>query len=91
MLDAWWIWMVAGLVLGILEVLAPTFIFLGFAIGAVLTGALVWLGWGWMAGSLPNHMLVFALLSLVAWLVLRALFKLPKGQVKLWTNDINDG
>jgi inner membrane protein len=93
MLDAWWVWMVAGLVLAILEVLAPVFVFLGFAIGAVLTGALIWLGIppaGWMNGSLAAHLLVFAILSLLAWLALRAVLGLPKGQVKLWRKDIND-
>lgn len=89
MADSWWLWMVAGLVLGILEVLAPIFVFLGFAIGAILTGALIWLGVG--AGlSLAAHLLVFAVLSLLAWLGLRAAFGLPKSTVKLWHKDIND-
>ncbi len=91
--DAWWIWMVAGLVLAILEVVAPAFVFLGFAIGAVLTGALIWLGGGpagWMAGSMVNHLLLFAVLSLVAWLGLRWVFGAGKSQVKVWQKDIND-
>lgn len=93
MVDTWWIWMAAGLVLAILELLAPVFVFLGFAIGAVATGALIWLngpGSGWMSGSVANHALVFAVLSLAAWVALRALFGLPKGQVKQWDRDIND-
>ena len=35
-------------------------------------------------------LLVFAALSLLAWLVLRRLFSLPKGQVKHFDRDIND-
>ena len=37
----WWIWMAAALALGILEIVLPGFIFLGFAIGAAITGILL--------------------------------------------------
>ena len=90
---AWWVWVVAGCVLGIFEILAPAFVFLGFAIGAVLTGVILWLGLppaGWMDASGPKHLLVFGVLSLLAWLVLRAVFGLKQGQVKTWDRDIND-
>ncbi|MDE3080336.1 MAG: hypothetical protein KGI94_09935 [Paracoccaceae bacterium] len=92
-MSVWWIWVIAGCALGILEILAPAFVFLGFAIGAVLTGLIEWLGIppaDWMAGSRPRHLLVFAVLSLVAWVVLRAVFGLKRGQVKVWNHDIND-
>lgn len=90
---AWWVWIVAGCVLLVLELLVPVFVFLGFAIGAVLTGLIDWLGLpvaGWMAGSTPRHLLVFAVLSLAAWLLLVAIFGLKRGQVKRWDRDIND-
>ncbi len=90
---AWWVWVVAGCVIGILELLVPAFVFLGFAVGAVLTGLIEWSGLppaGWMAGSLPAHLLVFGVLSLLAWLGLRAVFGIGHGQVKLWEKDIND-
>ena len=51
MWTVWWVWMVAGLVLGVLEILAPGFIFLGFAIGALLTGVLLVVGV--LGGSVP--------------------------------------
>ena len=35
-------------------------------------------------------LLVFAVLSLAAWLILRRVFALPKGQVKTFDTDIND-
>ena len=38
LVGSWWAWVVLGFALGVLEVLAPGYIFLGFAIGAVLTG-----------------------------------------------------
>lgn len=84
----WWVWLCAALVLGILEVLIPGFVFLGFAIGA-LAVALLLLNIG-LALSLPVLLLIFAALSLVAWLVMRRFFALPKGQVKYFDKDIND-
>jgi membrane protein implicated in regulation of membrane protease activity len=83
----WWAWIVLGFGLGILEILAPGYIFLGFAIGAALTGVLVGLG---LAPGLPALILIFAVLSLVAWLVLRATLGKRAGQVKTWDRDIND-
>ena len=84
----WWIWMVAGAVLAILEVLIPGFILLGFAVGAGITGALLWLGV--LGGSLALLLLVFAVSSLIAWLALRSLVGVQHGQVKIWDRDIND-
>ena len=88
--ELWWVWIAAAIGLAIIEVLAPGFLFLGFAIGAAITGLLVALS---AAGSmtLPVLLLVFSGLSLVAWLVLRRSFKGPKGQVKTFDHDINDG
>lgn len=86
--QAWWVWMVAGAVLAILEVLIPGFILLGFAIGAGITGALLWLGV--LGGSLAVLLLVFGLSSLIAWLALRSLVGVRHGQVKIWERDIND-
>ena len=84
----WWVWIVAGFSLGVLEVLVPGFIFLGFAIGAVLTGVLV--GLGVLGASLPALVLVFAVMSVLAWLALRATMGVRRGQVKMWDKDIND-
>ena len=84
----WWVWVVAGFGLGVLEVLVPGFIFLGFAIGAVLTGVLV--GFGLLGANLPLLLLAFAVLSVLAWLGLRATMGVRKGQVKLWDKDVND-
>lgn len=89
----WWAWLVAALVLAILEIFLPGFIFLGFAVGAAITGILVVVGGplaGWMTGSLPLTLLVFAVLSLVAWIVLRKVVGVRQGQVKIWDRDINE-
>lgn len=84
----WWLWIGAALVLGILEVLAPGYVFLGFAIGAAATG-LILFNTG-VALSLPLLLLVFAALSLIAWLVLRRVFSGGKSQVTTFDHDIND-
>ena len=83
----WWVWVVLGFALGVLEILAPGYIFLGFAIGAVLTGVLVGLG---VPAGLPAMILIFAVASLVAWLVLRRAMGVREGQVRVWDRDIND-
>ena len=62
--------MVAGLGLAILEVILPGYIFVGFAVAAVATGALIWLGV--LGGSLPVTLVVFAVVSVAAWAGLRA-------------------
>ena len=88
LLQEWWIWMIAGSVLAILEVLIPGFILLGFAIGGTLTGGLLW--FDILGGSLGALLLVFGLASLAAWLALRSLLGVRRGQVKVWDRDIND-
>jgi len=84
----WWVWVVAGFALGVVEVLMPGFIFLGFAIGAVITGLLV--GIGVLGGNIAALVLAFALASLAAWFLLRQMFGGRSGQVKLWDKDVND-
>jgi membrane protein implicated in regulation of membrane protease activity len=80
--------MAAAVALAILEVVAPGYIFLGFAIGAFFMGAMIGLG---IAGfSLPWALVVFAVLSLVAFLAQRRFFGIHNGQVKIWDRDIND-
>ena len=56
----WWIWLAGALVLAILEVLLPGFIFLGFAIGAAITGVILALTG--VSISLAVLLLVFAVL-----------------------------
>jgi membrane protein implicated in regulation of membrane protease activity len=84
----WWVWIVAGFALGVLEVLVPGYIFLGFAVGAILVGAA--LGIGVLGTSLPLLLVIFALASLAAWVALRRTVGVRKGQVRLWDRDIND-
>jgi hypothetical protein len=82
--------------MGLIEALAPAWIALGFAIGAgavalgLLTGLLgpiVALSGGYGFGVL---LVVFALLSLVAWLGLRVAFGPLNAETKVFRDDIND-
>lgn len=89
----WWVWLAAALVLAIGEVLLPTFILLGFAIGAAIAGFVFLIGGPlaiWLAGSLPLAILFFAIMSLLSWLGLRRWLGLRKGQVKTFDHDVND-
>ncbi|MGX0976378.1 membrane protein implicated in regulation of membrane protease activity [Roseovarius sp. MBR-51] len=82
----WWVWLAAALCLAILEVLVPGFIFLGFAIGAAVTALLVLLP---LQVGLTALLAVFAGLSLVAWVILRKLFKPTDDQTRVIHDDIN--
>lgn len=87
MWQVWWVWVAGGFLLGVLEVIVPGFIFLGFALGAVLTGVVVAFG---LTADLAPLIFVFAVLSALSWLSLRAAFGRRGGQVKVWDRDIND-
>jgi membrane protein implicated in regulation of membrane protease activity len=83
-----WVWVAGGVVLAGLEMLVPGFFLLGFALGAVLVGVMLWVGL--LGSSLPALLMVFAVASVVAWVVLRRVVGVRKGQVKIWDRDIND-
>jgi membrane protein implicated in regulation of membrane protease activity len=77
----------------ILEVLAPGYILLGFALAAAVIGGVFFVGGGlgdYLATSLPITLVAFGAMALVIWLALRQIFKSPKGSVKVWDTDIND-
>ena len=85
---SWWVWAAAGVTLAILEVLAPGFTFLGFAIGASALAFVLLLTP--YVPSVPVLLILFGVLSIVAWLVLRHFFKPPTGQRTIIEHDIND-
>ncbi len=93
MTEAWWVWIAAGLVLAIMEVALPGYIFVGFALGSIATGLLLWSGqWpaAWMAADITHALAVFAALSVVIWLLLRLTLGVRKGQSKTFDRDINE-
>ena len=83
----WWVWLSAALALATLEVLVPGYVFLGFAIGAALVGLMLLLVG---IASLPVVLVIFAVLSGLAYLALRRAFGLPGERPKVWDRDIND-
>ncbi|WP_353473673.1 hypothetical protein PVT71_06415 [Salipiger sp. H15] len=87
MIQHWWVWMAAAVVLLVLEVLSPAFVFLGFAIGAAVVGLLLLLGLttGW-----PMLLLICAVLAVLAWALLRRFMGVREGQTKIWHRDINE-
>lgn len=86
----WWVWAVAGLVLGVLEVALPGHILLGFGIGALATAGVVFAAGPEEVPGLPVLLVIFAAASGLAWIVLRRAFAARRGQVKIWERDIND-
>ncbi len=83
----WWFWVALALVLGLVELFTPTFIFLGFSLGALATGAYVGLA---TAPSVPALLAVFAIVSLLAWVGLRVVFRKQSSGAKIFTKDVND-
>ena len=85
--EIWWAWVAAGLVLAILELFMPGFIFVGFAVGAVAVGLLVAFGvvlpLGWL-------LVIFAVISVLAWVGFRAALDTREGQTKTFDRDINE-
>lgn len=85
----WWVWLAFGIALGVVEVLLPGFIFLGFALGALVMAGIV----GLMVPTIAvaPAMALFAGLSLLAWIVLRLAFRRQSSGARRVFHDINDG
>jgi inner membrane protein len=88
LLGAWWFWLSAAVVFGIIEVLAPAFVFLGFSIGAVVVGVLLALG---VPMTAAWSLVVFAVMSVVGYGVLRVALGKTRGDVRVVTKDVNEG
>ncbi|SFG47321.1 NfeD family protein [Sulfitobacter dubius] len=86
-LTLWWVWVCAALALGVVELLLPGWIFLGFALGALAMALVVAF---WAPGNVALLLAVFAVLSLVAWMALRVLFKRQSSGARIVTRDINE-
>lgn len=70
----WWIWIIAGLMLALIEIITPGgFYIFFFGVGALAVGLLGALG---LAGSAPLQVLLFSIISLGAlWLFRRRLLE----------------
>ncbi len=91
LLTNWWVWVALALFLGIVEIVAPSFFFLGFSLGALVLGLLFGFAPELLGGlSISAVIALFAGLSLVAWLALRFVFRRQSSGSKIFTKDIND-
>ena len=86
-LSLWWIWICIALALGVVELLAPGFIFLGFAIGAIILAGIVAV---FSLSNVPALVALFAILSLIAWIALKAVFRKQSSGARIVTRDINE-
>ena len=76
-IQAWrWIWLIAAVVLGIAEMLAPAFFILPFAIGAVAAGILAW-----FSIALPLQLLVFIVVSILMLIALQRFMQKEEREV----------
>lgn len=87
-LSIWWVWICAALALGVVELLAPGYIFLGFALGALAMAVVVFV---MPATNVPALLAMFAILSLIGWIILRILFRRQSSGARIVTRDINEG
>ena len=76
----WWMWFLAALVFGIIEVLTITFVFLMFAIAAIAAGLVALFGGGTLA-----QIVVFVVVSI---LLIFALRPLMKGRIQRSGEDV---
>ena len=86
-IETWWAWVAFGIVLMLLELMMPSYLFLGFGFGAIVTGITLALG---MTKSAQYLMLLFSIASLSSWVLLRQVFKLPKENVQTFDQGLND-
>jgi membrane protein implicated in regulation of membrane protease activity len=86
-IETWWAWVAFGIVLMLLELMMPSYLFLGFGFGAIVTGITLALG---MTMSAQYLMLLFSIASLISWVLLRQVFKLPKENVQTFDQGLND-
>jgi membrane protein implicated in regulation of membrane protease activity len=93
MWSAWWVWAVAAAALAALELAAPGWVFLGFALGAAAVALTLVVGGplaSVVAGSGAMALLVFAALSVAGWAALRLAFGARRGEAKTFERDVNE-
>ena len=85
-------WLAVAFAMGVIELVLPGHLFLGFATGALVVSAMLFLGLeGWFAGVAGLAYLVafYAAISLVSWFVLRRVLKAGPNLRKV-DRDINE-
>jgi len=85
-MDAYQISLIISFVLAIAEVMTLSFILLGFSIGMLMVSGVQYLFDGY---SLNRDLMVFAVVSVVSFLVFRKVFKKSSDVKTLREDDIN--
>jgi membrane protein implicated in regulation of membrane protease activity len=85
-MDAYQISLIISFVLAIAEVMTLSFILLGFSLGMLAVSGVQYIFDGY---SLNRDVMVFALVSVVSFLVIRKLFKKKSDLKMLAEDDIN--
>jgi len=80
-IQAWQLWMIIGIICIVIEIFDPAFFFLSLGIAAILTGLL-----SFAVKSTPLQIIIFAVLSFLAFLSMR---KLGKKLLAKPSNDTN--
>lgn len=68
--DPWVIWIAIGIICIIIEIFTPGFLFLSFGTGAIITGLLAVI-----IPSIPFQILIFAIITLIVFMLSRKLSK----------------
>ena len=79
-MTTWWLWILAALVCGIIEVMSVSFVFLMFAIGALAAGIAAACG-----ANLMVQLIVFIVVSVALLVVLRPFLK---GRIERSAGDV---
>lgn len=89
-LTSWSFWLVAGIALLVIEILTPSFLALGFGVGAICVSALIAFVFSenWLSGSLV--VTIWALISGMTWIGFRIVFKNRFSGNDADDNDINE-
>lgn len=84
-MDAYQITFLVALALAMVELVTGAFLFLGMALGAAAVACVQWTAAGF---ALNRDLLIFAVVSVLAFLVLRKLFARPADQEES-PDDVN--
>ncbi|MEN3951441.1 hypothetical protein [Iodidimonas sp. SYSU 1G8] len=85
-------WLTVGLIFGVIEVLVPGYLFLGFATGAIFMSAILFMGAEGLftgLGGLAYLIAFYAAISLASWFLLRKVLKAGADARKV-ERDINE-
>ncbi len=83
----WWVWVAISVAVGILEIIVPVNVFLGFSGGALVTAMAVALG---VDLGLGGTLLLFAVVSGLCVLILRLSLGSHRGSARVVERDINE-